>query len=76
MVWLKIALRKDTVIRSLKVGAVVGSVLFLINNGDFLTSGQFEKISALKAALTYCVPYAVSTYASVSALVTGQTEEE
>jgi len=36
--WLKIALRKETRISSLKIAAIVGTLLFFINYGDsFLT---------------------------------------
>jgi hypothetical protein len=50
--------------RSLWVALVVGSILNLINQGDRLIAGQaldFDKL-----ALTYLVPYFVSTYGAVS----------
>ncbi len=68
MTWFQLAIRPDIVARSLYVAMFVGSILVLINNFDFLLTGQFGKISVLKVVLTYCVPYCVSTYASVSAL--------
>ena len=66
--WLEIAGRPDVVRRSLRVAAVVGTLLVLINYADRLLSGQTVPADWLKMVLTYCVPYAVSTYASVSAL--------
>ena len=50
--------------RSLVVAAVVGTVLNLINQGDALLGGA--SVNWLKIALTYVVPYCVSTYGAVS----------
>ncbi len=66
--WLKIALRKDVVLRSLRVGAIVGTILVAINQGDLLLAGDLPLYAVWKIPLTYCVPYCVSTYASVSAI--------
>jgi hypothetical protein len=43
---------------------VVGTVLNLINQGDALLTGQ--RLDFGKLALTYIVPYIVSTYGAVS----------
>lgn len=67
--WLEIALRGDVIRRSLKVGAIVGTVLMAINQGDALLAGAVSPEILTKIALTYCVPYCVSTYASVSAVL-------
>ncbi|MFB3124989.1 MAG: nitrate/nitrite transporter NrtS [Woeseiaceae bacterium] len=66
--WLKIALRKDVVLRGLKVGGIVGTILVAINQGDLLLAGTVSVAALWKISLTYCVPYCVSTYASVSAI--------
>jgi hypothetical protein len=50
--------------RSLWVALVVGTVLNLINQGDTLLAGR--RIDVAKLALTYLVPYIVSTYGAVS----------
>ncbi len=50
--------------RSLWVALVVGTVLNLINQGDTLLSGR--RLDFVKLALTYVVPYIVSTYGAVS----------
>lgn len=50
--------------RSLMVALVVGTLLNLINQGDALLGGA--GINWIKLALTYLVPYAVSTYGAVS----------
>lgn len=63
---LAIALRKSTVRRSAKVALLVGTILLLINQGDRIFGGLAP--DWIKMILTYCVPYCVSTYASVSAV--------
>jgi hypothetical protein len=50
--------------RSLWVALIVGTILNLINQGDRLLSGQ--SLDVAKLALTYIVPYCVSTYGAVS----------
>ena len=65
--WVKIALRPDIVRRSRKVALIVGTILVGINYGDRLLVGDIGLVDATKMVLTYCVPYCVSTYASVSA---------
>jgi hypothetical protein len=50
--------------RSLWVALVVGTILNLINQGDRLLAGQHLDLT--KLALTYIVPYFVSTYGAVS----------
>jgi hypothetical protein len=67
--WLRIALRRDVVIRGLKVGLIVGTILTAINQGDLILAGALNGDAAWKIPLTYLVPYRVSTYASVSAII-------
>jgi hypothetical protein len=50
--------------RSFWVALAVGTILNLINQGDTLVSGQ--RLDFTKLALTYLVPYFVSTYGAVS----------
>ena len=50
--------------RSLRIALVVGSVLNLINQGDALFGAA--PVNWIRLALTYLVPYAVSTYGVVS----------
>lgn len=66
--WLATAGRPDVVRRSLRVALAVGTLLVLINYGDRLLAGDLRRLDWLKMALTYLVPYGVSTYASVGAL--------
>ena len=51
--------------RSLAIALIVGTVLNLINQGDYVMDGQ---VNWLKLALTYCVPFCVSTYGAYSAV--------
>ncbi len=48
---------------------VVGTLLTVINQGDVLLEGAVSGEVLAKILLTYCVPYAVSTYAGVGALL-------
>ncbi len=56
-----------TPMRSLRVAVIVGTVLVAINQGDALLAGA--AIVWWKAALTYCVPYAVSTWGAIEAKI-------
>ena len=64
-----IALRADVFLRSIKVAAIVGTILVGINQGDAILNGEFTPELAWKVPMTYMVPYLVSTYASVSAIL-------
>ena len=68
MDWLRIAVRRDIVLRGLKVAAIVGTILVAINQGDLIISGRLDASAAWKIPLTYLVPYCVCTYGCVSAL--------
>ena len=70
--WLSIAARRDVVISSLKVCVLVGTVLVLINYFDRILAGTLSDIDYFKILLTYCVPYCVSTYASVGVVIRGK----
>jgi len=66
------ALREPSVVaRGLRVAAVVGTLLTLINQGDLLFAGQFPPL--WKILLTFFVPYGVSTYSS-AAYIVGMTK--
>lgn len=52
--------------RSLAVALVVGTILNLINQGGALIDGT--GIVYWKLALTWCVPFAVSSFGSYTAL--------
>ena len=66
---LEIAGRRSVVLRGLKYAFVVGIILIMINHGDALLQGQVDGRRLLKMALTVMVPYLVSTFSSVGALL-------
>ena len=70
--WIAVAGRKDVVTRSLKVAFLVGTLLVLINQGNRLAGGEWSVEIALKIVLTYLVPYCVSTYAGVAAILAAE----
>jgi hypothetical protein len=51
--------------QALKVAAVVGTVLFLINQLDVVLSGKVTPLVVLKIALTYVTPFLVSIYSAL-----------
>lgn len=61
-------MRRDVLSRSLRVAALVGTVLVAINYADRLLAGDVAPRDWLKMAVTYFVPFCVSTHGSVSAL--------
>ncbi|MEM6939345.1 MAG: nitrate/nitrite transporter NrtS [Pseudomonadota bacterium] len=54
--------------RALRIATVVGAVLALLNHGDRILTGSGDVTTWLKIALTFLVPYCVSTYSSVLAV--------
>lgn len=70
--WLGTARTDEVVRRSLKVSLLVGSILVAINHGDILLSGEAGRELLWKIPMTFCVPYAVSTFAAVDALRRGK----
>ncbi|MGI9221309.1 MAG: nitrate/nitrite transporter NrtS [Woeseiaceae bacterium] len=67
--WLQVATRQPVVARSLKVSMIVGTILVGINHGDALLGAGLSNEMMWKVPLTYMVPYAVSTYAAVDAIL-------
>ncbi|GAA3855147.1 nitrate/nitrite transporter NrtS [Celeribacter arenosi] len=65
---LQLALQRSVVIRAVRIAAVVGLVLAIINHGDKLISGEVTAVTAFKMGLTFLVPYCVSTFSSVLAI--------
>jgi hypothetical protein len=69
--WIAGARRPEIVRRSLRVSAVVGTAIAAINYSDRALAGTLADADWLKMAITYVVPYCVSTYASVETLRNG-----
>jgi len=53
--------------RALRIALVVGTILFAINHLDAVLAGELTFVLAAKVALTYLVPYCVSTYSALQA---------
>ncbi len=60
-----IIVEKGIVRRAAIVALVVGTILNLIAQGDFMIDGL--PLNFWKIGLTYCVPYCVATYGAVTA---------
>ena len=72
--WLEIATSRGVLGRGVKVGLIVGTILTTINQGDVILAGEVTAGVAGKILLTYCVPFCVSTYASVASIATSQQQ--
>jgi hypothetical protein len=60
-----LAIERNTFIRAVRVGIIVGIVLNLINNPGLIYLHSFNNVSYGRVILTFLVPYFVSTYSSV-----------
>jgi hypothetical protein len=69
---MEIAMRPDVIRRSRRVALLVGTILIAINYFDRVLAGTLVTIDYFKMAMTYCVPFCVSTYAAVSAIMEQQ----
>lgn len=63
-----IVTRRSVVLRASVMALVVGHVLAAINHGDRILTGTLETTDLMKIALTFLVPYSVSTFSSVLAV--------
>jgi hypothetical protein len=66
--WLNLARRRDVVMRAVRVALVVGTLLIMINYADRAIANNLTGVDLIKMAITYLVPYGVSTYSAVGAL--------
>jgi len=66
--YLTIALSSEVLGTALRLALVVGTILALINHGAEILQGTLTKGNIYQMALTYLVPYSVSTYSSVKAI--------
>ena len=55
--------------RGLKFCVIVGIILIAINHGDVILRGELRPINYLKMGLTVIVPYMVSVFSSVGAII-------
>ncbi len=71
---LQIALRRDIMKRSFILAIIVGTILNFINQGDAMMGS--DPVNLFKCALTYVVPYCVSTYGAVTAIMAQNKSNE
>lgn len=67
--YVSVALSRIVVVRAIKVAIFVGTILALINHGEKIMSLSLTYKDWFKIILTYLVPYAVSTWSAVGAIM-------
>ena len=68
-------LSRQVIVDSLKVSFVVGTILAIINHGPEIFTLTLSEQAAYQIALTYLVPYCVSTYSAVKAIQKTTSQE-
>ena len=58
-------MQRPMLARSLVIGAIVGTVLTAINQGNVILGGHFPSALAWKVPLTYSVPFCVATTGAI-----------
>jgi hypothetical protein len=58
-------LERGTLLFSIKMALIVGTILALINHGQAMFTGHFTYDQLVPLLLTYCVPFTVSMYSQV-----------
>lgn len=58
-------LERPTLLFSIKMALVVGTLLAVINHGQAIVTGHFTSDRLLPMLLTYCVPFAVAMYSQI-----------
>lgn len=64
--WLRLAATRSIAARALKIAAVVGSILNVVNQGDAIFGEK--DINWIRICFTFMVPYCVSTLSAVEAI--------
>lgn len=70
--WLRLALRSDITGRGLRTALIVGTALTAIYYGDIIVNGTITPTILAKIFANYLVPFCVSAYASVDAIINKQ----
>lgn len=71
--WLKIAVEREIAKTGIQVAIVVGTILVAINYFDNIIEGELFLTDYFKIAITYSVPYFVSTYSCIRLRLREQT---
>ncbi len=72
--WLRLAMSAPVRRRALRYAVVVGAILLTINHGDAILRGDLPPDRLLRMGLTMLVPYLVSTFSSVGAMLQMQRQ--
>ena len=67
--WLRLATSAPVRRRAIRYAVVVGAILLTINHGDAILRGDLPPDRLLRMGLTMLVPYLVSTFSSVGAML-------
>lgn len=67
--WLRLAVSAPVRRRAIRYAIVVGAILITINHGDAILRGDLPPGRLLRMGLTLLVPYLVSTFSSVGAML-------
>ena len=59
---------RPVLLTAIRIAIVVGTILALINHGSAILAMDLNEVQLMQIGLTYLVPYAVSTYSSISML--------
>jgi len=73
--WLRLAASAPVRRRALRYAVVVGAILITINHGDAILRGDLPLGRLLRIGLTLMVPYLVSTFSSVGAMLQMRREK-
>ena len=71
----QVALERSVLLRGFRVAVVVGSILIAVNHWDVLLYGPVTGINIFQMMLTPLVPFCVSVYSSVKAIMKQQSAE-
>ena len=64
----RFATSRPVVQRAAAMALIVGPIIALINYGDMVVSGEMTRMEWIKVAITFLVPYTVSTVSSALAI--------
>ena len=67
---------RRTILRAVKVAAIVGTILTIINHYDELLSGHYSPRLVRKILLTFLVPYSVSSFSAARAEIEREAQEK
>lgn len=74
--WLRLATSAPVRSRAIRYAVVVGAILLSINHGDAILRGDLPPDRLLRMGLTMLVPYLVSTFSSVGAMLQMRRQRE